>query len=313
MDGASLMKISVVIATYNRCESLIKTLQSIAEQIGIDQADYEIIVVDNNSTDRTREAVESLAKSLNSRITYLFEPRQGKIYALNRGIEAARGDLIAMTDDDCLVGKKWLFAIKETFDCRNIDILGGKVIPQLDVVSDVSWLDPHRLTGPIAHYNKGDVYFENNDGRIILPIGANMIVRKSAISLYGTFTKNIRAEDTDFVYRWGALGAKIAYSPDVVVVHCIEAIRLKKEYFRKWYFLCGRNSVYVFNKKFNSGNIFWGVSKWVYRELFRHALGVFKNIFLSPKEAFYNEAFVCYYCGILWGCFGKKTNFENLR
>src|SRR3989338_4248986 len=170
------MKISVVIATYNRCESLIKTLQSIADQTGIDQADYEIIVVDNNSTDRTKEAVESLAKSFNSRITYLFEPRQGKTFAANRGIEQAKGQIIAMTDDDCVVDRNWLANIWKTFSTKNIDLLAGKVIAECDGAWP-EWLDKTKLHGPLAHHDKGDKYFENDDVRKILVTGANMIFR----------------------------------------------------------------------------------------------------------------------------------------
>ena len=76
------MKISVVIATYNRCESLIKALQSIADQTGIDKADYEIIVVDNNSTDKTKEIVEGFKRAFPGNLIYLFEQRQGKTFAL---------------------------------------------------------------------------------------------------------------------------------------------------------------------------------------------------------------------------------------
>src|SRR3990167_5510795 len=112
-------KISVVVPTYNRCESLIKALQSIADQTGIDKADYEIIVVDNNSTDKTKEIVEGFKRAFPGNLIYLFEQRKGKTFALNKGIESTRGEIIAMTDDDCVADRNWLANIWKTFCPKN--------------------------------------------------------------------------------------------------------------------------------------------------------------------------------------------------
>ena len=99
------MDISVVLSTYNRCDTLAKALGKLSQQEapGIQ---YEIIAVDNNSTDRTPEIVEGFATA-DARFRYLFEARQGLSYGRNAGIRAARADAIVFTDDDVEVATDW--------------------------------------------------------------------------------------------------------------------------------------------------------------------------------------------------------------
>ena len=92
------MKFSVIIATYNRADSLRETLASQAKLQT--KEDWELIVVDNNSTDHTRAVVEEAAKSFPVELRYLFEAEQGKFAALNQAVLAARGEINATTDDD---------------------------------------------------------------------------------------------------------------------------------------------------------------------------------------------------------------------
>ena len=108
-DSAIMM--SVIICTYNRCESLRQILQCLLFQ-DFDKFKYEIIVVDNNSTDNTREIVTEMSKSSAVSIKYIFENRQGLCYARNTGIQYARGEIIAFTDDDVLLDKYFLPTIK---------------------------------------------------------------------------------------------------------------------------------------------------------------------------------------------------------
>src|SRR5688572_31003829 len=100
------MKYSVVIATFNRAQDLRGTLQSLA---GLDaDGPWEVIVVDNNSPDDTRQVVASMAAGFPVELRYLFEREQGRSPALNAGIRAARGRIIATTDDDVRVERDWL-------------------------------------------------------------------------------------------------------------------------------------------------------------------------------------------------------------
>src|SRR5579872_1336099 len=99
----NVIDITVIVCTYNRCELLRKALCSIAESrlsIGIT---WEILIVDNNSSDRTREVIEDFSRAGTCRVDYLFEPRPGLSNARNAGIQAARGDILVFTDDDVIV------------------------------------------------------------------------------------------------------------------------------------------------------------------------------------------------------------------
>lgn len=82
--------ISIIISTYNRCESLKDTLDSLLNQEIDGSFDYEVIITDNNSKDKTKEVVESCKEKFNGRLRYLFEPQQGKSYALNRAIKESK-------------------------------------------------------------------------------------------------------------------------------------------------------------------------------------------------------------------------------
>src|SRR4051794_13488256 len=124
------MDISIVVSTYNRCGLLEGALRKLLSQTPADMA-YEILVVDNNSTDQTRPLVEALAAQNPERLKYLFEPKQGLSYGRNTGIAAAKAAIIAFTDDDVRVSADWVWHIKTGFAANSdIDFLGGRVVPR---------------------------------------------------------------------------------------------------------------------------------------------------------------------------------------
>ena len=121
------MKYSVIIATYKRAADLRETLQSLA---GLrPDGPWEVIVVDNNSPDDTRQVVEEAARTFPVELRYLFETKQGRSPALNAGIQAARGEIIVTTDDDVRVPADWLNRAAEGLDRLGCDYVGGRVLP----------------------------------------------------------------------------------------------------------------------------------------------------------------------------------------
>src|ERR1700722_16738649 len=102
------MIVSVIICTYNRCKSLATALESVAASKLPDSMDWEVLVIDNNSSDKTSEVAQGFCQRFPNRFRYFFEPRQGKSFALNTGIQAARGEVLAFTDDDVIVEPTWL-------------------------------------------------------------------------------------------------------------------------------------------------------------------------------------------------------------
>ena len=127
---AKEFEITVIISTYNRSEMLAGAIESVLEQES-EGVSYEVIVVDNNSSDRTREVVEGYIERGQENLRYVFEGRQGVSYARNTGIAEARAEIIAFADDDVRVAKDWVAKIKRAFDLHpEIDCIGGKVLPE---------------------------------------------------------------------------------------------------------------------------------------------------------------------------------------
>src|SRR4051812_38541345 len=110
---SSVPDISVVIATYNRASILPVALESVLNQ-DTQGATYEVILVDNNSTDHTREVATSFIENSGEKLRYLFEAEQGVSYARNAAIEKARAPIIAFFDDDVQVARNWIATIKQT-------------------------------------------------------------------------------------------------------------------------------------------------------------------------------------------------------
>ena len=234
-------EVSIVIGTYNRCDVLRGTLESLLTQNS--GVDYEVIVVDNNSTDDTRNMVESLRDNLRTKdLIYCFERKQGISHARNRGIRAARGRLIAFTDDDIRPAPNWIASIKRGFErFPNADCIGGKVLPPSATEFPV-WLTSKHWT-PLALLDMGDKPIEldvrNGPGLV----AANMAVRASVFADVGTFQPHLQRvgnsigsmEDTELLMRMNAANKRIMYLPEAVVYAHVFKERLTKQYHRRWH------------------------------------------------------------------------------
>src|SRR5215831_13139648 len=129
VDNAGPPACSIVIATHNRASDLDATLGSLAALSPRRSTSWEVIVVDNNSTDDTRRVVEAYTPSFPVRLRYLFERQQGRSPALNAGIRSAEGTIIVTTDDDVRVETDWLDRIVDGLDRLGCDFVGGRVLP----------------------------------------------------------------------------------------------------------------------------------------------------------------------------------------
>ena len=149
---------SVNICTYNRCRMLREALESVLSQRVHDGGRYEVIVVDNNSTDETRQVVESFIARGHANLRYVFEGRQGLSYARNAAVSAARSPILAFTDDDVRVKPDWVATIKRTLDDHpEVDCVGGKVLPRW-TFAPPSWLTREHWA-PLALVDYGDQPF----------------------------------------------------------------------------------------------------------------------------------------------------------
>src|SRR5260370_30940580 len=109
------MKLSIIIASYNRAESLLTFVEELARQVVLEGVSWETVVVDNNSTDGTKSVIAPLVETSPQHYKYVRESRQGKSIALNTGLRAATGEILVFTDDDCIPDSKCLATIEREF------------------------------------------------------------------------------------------------------------------------------------------------------------------------------------------------------
>jgi glycosyltransferase involved in cell wall biosynthesis len=242
------MKITVILCTYNRCASLAKALASAAAS-SLSDAEWEVLVVDNNSKDQTREVVEDYCRKYPGRFRYLFESKQGKSHALNAGIRASRADVLAFMDDDVVVEPKWLQNLTEPLRSDAWDGTGGRILPD-PAFCPPDWLatdGPYSLTGMLALFDIGDQECELKSP----PFGTNMAFPRRIFERFGGFRTDlgpcpgseIRNEDTEFGRRLLTGGCRLRYQPSAVVYHDVIMERLTKEYFLKFWYDQGRAMV----------------------------------------------------------------------
>jgi glycosyltransferase involved in cell wall biosynthesis len=243
------MNITVLLCTFNRCRSLPKALESVAAQVLPESVTWEVIVVDNNSSDRTRAVVEDYCQRYPGRFRYLFEPQQGLSRARNAGIREARGEIIAFMDDDVTVGPGWLQNLTASLHDGEWAGAGGPVRPPEDF-KPPRWLTlggEMDLGGALALIDFGSVPAELRKP----PYGTNMAFRKGMFQKFGAFRADLGRcggsllsnEDTEFGRRLLSAGERLRYEPSAMVHHPVPEERLSKRYFRAWWFDYGRARV----------------------------------------------------------------------
>lgn len=240
------MNITVILCTYNRCQSLSRALESVAVSLLPASVEWEVLVVDNNSSDQTREVVDNFSSKYPNRFRYMFEAKQGKSHALNAGIRAARGDLLAFMDDDVTVDPKWLTNLAAPLNEGTWAGAGGRILPeQTSVLPNWLTLEGRYVLGPLVIFDLGPKRAQLTEA----PFGTNMAYQKKLFEKYGGFRTDlgpqpdseIRGEDSEFGFRLLAEGERLCYEPSAVVYHSIPENRLRKEYFLAWWFDKGRS------------------------------------------------------------------------
>ena len=242
------MTVSVIVCTYNRCRSLASALESIACSHFPGSVPWEILVIENNSRDETRDVAAEFQRRYPGRFRYIFEPQQGKSYALNTGVREARGEILAFMDDDVTVDSYWLQRLTAVLEDGTWAGVGGRIVPPKGFVPP-SWLSLHYkyALAPLAFFDLGTECCELHES----PFGTNMAFRREAFEKIGGFRvdlgpcpgSEIRGEDTEFGCRALSSGMRLWYEPSAVVYHSLPEERLKKEYFLAWWHDKGRSHV----------------------------------------------------------------------
>jgi glycosyltransferase involved in cell wall biosynthesis len=246
------MKYSIVIGTHNRANDLRETLQCLARL----ETPYpwEVIVVDNNSTDSTPAVVRELAKSFPGVLRYVFESEPGRCAALNAGIAVARGEIILTPDDDIRVDPQWLETARRGLERFNCDYVGGQVYPV--------WLGPRprwipdytcRAWAVVALSDEGPESFEYVNK---VPLGANLAFRREVFDVVGWWDTRLGRkagtllgqEVRDWCVRARAKGIRGVYLPELRMGHLIPVWRLRKNYFRRWFYWRGISRALIYRQ-----------------------------------------------------------------
>jgi glycosyltransferase involved in cell wall biosynthesis len=305
------LAVSVVLPTYNRAAALPDAVGSALGQTAA-ASSYEIIVVDNNSTDGTAQVLSRLAQEHPGRVRPVLETRQGVAYARQAGIDAARADIVAFFDDDVRVAPDWIETIVRLFRRHpDIECFGGKVMP------DWSAPPPPWLTAahwaPLALQDFGDapmvMSLENPRGLI----SANLACRKSVFDRVGGFSPQFQRvkdgigslEDDEWIRRLWKAGGRTLYAPDLVSSTAVPSARLTRAYHRRWHRGHGRFYALLRAEEMerSSRGAFLGVPAHMYRTALADAAGWLTSTMKGrPDLAFLHEVRLRFFRGF----FGQR-------
>ena len=232
-------KVSVAICSYNRARFIIEALESVFNQ-DFDKNLFEVIVVDNNSTDNVMEVLQKY-KELHPSYNFRFynEPNQGVAFTRTRLAKEAVGEIVAYLDDDSTAEPGWLKYMVEFYDAHpDVYSIGGKIIPRM-LVEIPDWYSKY-LSGLLGSYDLGKKVMRMKGAKY--PCGANMSFRKKVFEEIGYFntelgrsgTGLLATEEKDIYLRILKQGHKVYYLPHVAVQHSTEAIKFDKKYFYRY-------------------------------------------------------------------------------
>jgi glycosyltransferase involved in cell wall biosynthesis len=309
MQSPCKIDVSVLICTWNRASLLQKTLESLFSMNVPTTLNWEVVVVDNNCSDNTKEVIFEFLGKYN--IKYVFEKQAGHSFARNTAVASSEGQIIVWTDDDVRVDANWLTNLLQCHDDLSADVVFGKVTPLWEKEAP-SWFS-RRFDGRFALLDLGE------DQRITKTesgFGVNHSVKRKALESIGCFRTDLGirpikareksdasltaggGEDSFFFERAHSLGLCVAYCGAAVVQHFIPNERCKKVYYRRrvW----NARGQHLITLSTSNVPICFGVP----RDLLRKFIGDFFRYFGSlltfrQSDAFYYELQLLGYIGLV--------------
>ncbi len=239
------MRVSIAICTYNNAPKLAVALESLRGLTGRDAEAAEILVVDNNSHDQTKDLVAQYQAVWGPRLRYIFEGNQGLSHARNRALGEAQGKIVSYLDDDVKVDPGWLSAVVSAFEEYDAAIVGGRsylIYPS----GRPSWL-PEQSEFLLSKLDHGDEVLVDTDKDLY---GLNFSVRKDLALRVGGFdptfgrrgSSSLRSgEEADLIRKIRAIGGRVVYEPRAVVGHIVSENRLTMRWFIRRAFAPGVN------------------------------------------------------------------------
>lgn len=298
------MDASIVVCTYNRAASLEDTLHALERLEAPPGLDWEVVVVDNNSRDATKQTVLE-AMSRWPRLRYEFEGKQGLSHARNHGVAASRGRFILFTDDDVLPEPDWLRVTLDGLDRHGAVACGGYIAPIWEAPPP-PWLT-QRFHGFLAvRVDREDEFPITAEGQ--LPFGANMAFRREAFDQVGLFDTergrkgNVLAsgEDGEMFQRILAANLPVVFLGASRVHHKVEAFRTTKNYLRRWRWQTSRNLAVT--RGVPGGRRLFNIPLYLLPQFLRAlARAIAGHVTQPGDEAFNREMIVCHFLGTIQG------------
>lgn len=238
--------ITLLVCTHNGEEKIEQVLEAIANQTDVSRDIFEVLVIDNASSDRTSEIALETIQNLNLNGRVLIEPRIGKIYAFLKGVYEAKGGLISIIDDDNLIEPSFIFYTLEIFNrYPDVGISGSK-----NCIS-VNQPLPFWFMWVNGRYGCAQPLLENGeqdlDGRVVakngIIAGAGLTFRVSPLleclrrgySFFNDTQRDkemkVTGEDTELCWLMRSLGYRFAYDPRIQLRHAIKPDRLNLQHF----------------------------------------------------------------------------------
>lgn len=282
------MKVTVAICTWNRCEMLGATLQSLTRCSVPSGLEWEVLVINNNCTDRTDEVAASFSDRLPLRRE--FEPSPGLSHARNAAVRSARGEYVIWTDDDVLISEAWLSAYAAAYDRRpDAAVFGGPIRPYFesappawlaDGVAQVAEAYGMRVTPA----QEAEISIQSNQ----FPFGANFSIRTCELKAHPFDTAVGRTPANAFLggEEIGVIKAVLGagrggwWLPDAVLDHRIRIEQMTLEYVEKYYVGVGRWM--GLSDAGESYRRVLGYPAWMLRE---YAITRARDIFARPRHA----------------------------
>lgn len=242
-----MKRLSVIFCTYNREKYLYNALKSIAKQ-DVPFSLYEILLINNNSTDRTTEICKEFKQNFPQvDFKYFLETNQGLSYARNRGVKESHGEILVFVDDDATIFEGYLIAIDTFFTTHTHAMAcGGPIVPVYEVEKP-KWLSLYteQLIGGALYEGNQTKPFRNGK----FPGGGNSAFKKEVFDKYGLFnvelgrkgTGLIGAEEKDLYDRLTKGGEIFYYLPQMGIHHYIPEKKLTSAHFKELTYSIGKS------------------------------------------------------------------------
>lgn len=289
--------LSIIICTYNRSNFLEKLLESLT-QMTLPQEFFEIIIIDNASTDNTKEVSDNYQTRFNNYI-YHYEKELGLSFARNTGIEVSNGNVVAYIDDDATVDKAWAENVYNVFKEINPPpaALGGKIFPDWEIKRP-SWY-PDELLSYISCVDNGPEAKKITSNRIY---GCNSIYLKDKLIQYGKFdpklgrvkNKQFTHEERHLLHKMEENNETLFYHPNIITYHFIPKERATYKYLIERALGSGR-----------SGAILDSISTFKHKNVLKNFtrdffFTIFALIGIKEKKYFYMcSVRMCYFASYL--------------